>query len=332
MPNTPPRGPKFHPAFDRYEEIVRPNVELRVPAYFMKNWAPILSPGAVVLYLQLRFMCFYDTKNPENSRDYCWPSQKTLATLTGQGARSIFRYLKELELHGLIWREAKYEYNEGRGKKVRSVDWYHVPHKLPLLPEDMARLAIQETEDQVRRSAEHPENVTTSPTRQIGNQVKSYPHSHRPTRQFGDGVKHRQFGDGNYIPEIVHNVINVDSKTSKSEAGQTSLMLHPQVQSLTGQQREECERRAFEIGEQLKRMAGDRSEEDHPSAGFHKRVAFLMPHRFIDEALTSTRDALEDQHSGRKNLNRGPAAYFAGIIRRIALREGIDLGIDWSSR
>ena len=32
----------------------------------------------------------------------------------------------------------------------------------------------------------------------------------------------------------------------------------------------------------------------------------------------ATRDAIDDQRSGRKTLRSGPAAYFAGIVRQIA--------------
>jgi hypothetical protein len=78
-------------------------------------------------------------------------------------------------------------------------------------------------------------------------------------------------------------------------------------------------------------MDGRWDGQDHKSAGFHRRVALVMPEHLIQEALTATRDAVDDQRSGRKSLRAGPAAYFAGTVRRIAAREGIDLGVEWKA-
>jgi hypothetical protein len=54
-----------------------------------------------------------------------------------------------------------------------------------------------------------------------------------------------------------------------------------------------------------------------------------MPEQFVREAIISTRDAIEEQRSGRKSLREGPAGYFAGIVRAIEEREGLDLGVKW---
>ena len=45
------------------------------------------------------------------------------------------------------------------------------------------------------------------------------------------------------------------------------------------------------------------------------------------EVFMATRDAVEDQRAGRRSLRVGPDGYFTGIVRQIADREGIDLGI-----
>jgi hypothetical protein len=89
---------------------------------------------------------------------------------------------------------------------------------------------------------------------------------------------------------------------------------------------------ALEIGEQLKLMAGDRDSELHKSAGFHRRVAYLLPETLVREALAATRDAADDVRAGRRSIQRGIGPYFAGIVKRLAEREGIDLGLHQTAK
>ncbi len=102
---------------------------------------------------------------------------------------------------------------------------------------------------------------------------------------------------------------------------------------MTSEEQKNREDLAQEIGRQLNVMSGERDwgMEDHKSLGFHRRVAFLMPSRFVYEALAATRDAIEDERAGRKTV-RGVGAYFAGIVQRIAEREHIDLGVEWKAK
>lgn len=94
----------------------------------------------------------------------------------------------------------------------------------------------------------------------------------------------------------------------------SSLMRHPSVIQVTAEERERKEAIAFEIGELLKRMDGNRSTEPHKSAGFHRKVAFLMPEKDIREALSSTRDAVDDQNAGKIAIH-DISGLFGGIIK-----------------
>jgi hypothetical protein len=99
------------------------------------------------------------------------------------------------------------------------------------------------------------------------------------------------------------------------------------IAGLSDAERERRESLAFEISDQMNRLAGHRDPELHRSAGFHRRVAFLMPEHLVREALAAVRDAADDSRGGRKTINKGYAAYFAGVVKKLADREHIDLGL-----
>lgn len=325
-----------------YDKLTRPEVELRVPAYFMKYWGPRLSNGAALLYLQLRLMCWYDVKNPQNSRDYCWPKQETLAKLIRSTDRSVRTYLKELESRQLIQRKADYYYSKEKGKKLRGVDVYQVFYRPPLIPEHQANALVIEVEEQFERALEHPENTPPTPTGNAFRKVADDPES--PTgngfRQIADSLgfppptgkieqpQARKNVPGRSTTELINNVTNVTSRTENSDS---AFARDPRVSKLSPDERDRKEALMYQIGDTLARMTGSQGSDMHRSAGFHRRVAYLLPEGFINEALMATRDAVEDQRSGTRSLHTGPAAYFAGIVRQICQREGIDIGVSWKT-
>lgn len=79
-------------------------------------------------------------------------------------------------------------------------------------------------------------------------------------------------------------------------------------------------------------MSGIRDGGAHPSLGFHRRVAFLMPMHLVHEALRATRDAVDDRRAGRGGVREDPSKYFGGIAKQLAQTHGIDLGLKTSSR
>ncbi|MBZ0267496.1 helix-turn-helix domain-containing protein [bacterium] len=342
----------FEPVFDdRYDEITKPNVELRVPAYFMKHWSPRLSAPAVLLYLQLRLMCWYDEKNPKNTRDYCWPKQATLAKLINSGERSVRRYLKELEANGLIRRGRTGYYDKDKGKKLRGVDVYYVPYRVPVTSEDSAKAAALDTADILAARAEHPENRVDgadSPTGQIGRLVRR----EQPAGQIGQGTA-RPDRPTEVVLEVSKNVRNVARTESKGLAS------HPVIRAMTPEERAARKRFAHAIGEQLTAMnakltrrRGARSAEvglapisdllqpgrgrgeadQHKDYGFHWLVAHFMPGPAVASALVATEDAVEDEIQGNRTLATTPDRYFTGVIRRICATEAIELpGVRWNA-
>ncbi len=333
-------GTPFQPVFDdRYDEVTKPNLELRVPAYFLKQWSPRLSPSAALLYLQLRLMCWYDEKNPKNTRDYCWPKQATLAQLIGSSRRSVQRHLKELEQLGLIRRKETRYYDTDKGKKLRGVDIYQVPYRVPVTPEDAAHGAPADVE-QILKSA------SASPRRQNGALVP-YP---QPRRQIGVGTAAPKLRT-EVVPEVQENVWKGDN--TRREQG---LRAHPALRAMTSEQRAARKKLANSIGDQLSAMtsklarrrgtpseptgpasianllaSGSTDARQHKDYGFHWIVAHFLPQAAIASALTATEDAVEDEIQGNRALLTSPGRYFTGVIKRICAAEGIELpGVAWN--
>jgi hypothetical protein len=89
---------------------------------------------------------------------------------------------------------------------------------------------------------------------------------------------------------------------------------------------------AVEIGDQLSRLDGKRDDDPHKSAGFHRRVAFLVPEHLVREALAAVSDAAQDVRSGRRSLHKDHGAYFVGVLRNLAQRDQIDLAPLWPNK
>lgn len=320
-----------------HDKIVRPEVEFRVPAYFLKQWAPVLPAGAAMLYLQLRQMCWYDIKNPQNSRDYCWPKQQTLANLLGCSRRSIVSYLQELEKHRLISREDqgpnKYRYVKELGKKVRSIDIYNVPYRLPLVPKHLADAAVIEFEEAYQRAQEHPENKPVAPM------SKNYTQVDIPTDNDLSAKSAHRSGDQSYPPPMrknfrsdgknlrsrsyiknLDNVNNVNSTVKKTTG--SAFRADPRVQALTDDDVARKETLTLTIGRTLDKIADNQIDRDHPYAGFHRRVAYFMPELEVNAALAAAQDKKDD-----RGIKNSASSYFTGYIKNRAGELGIDLKI-----
>jgi hypothetical protein len=309
---------------NKRDELLNPDNVVQQYRYFWDNWVPSLGPVASMLYMKLRQYCYYNRQTGE-IREYCFPKQSTLGREIGiKDEKTVRKALKLLEKHGLLRREEQYRYDQRMGKKVRTTDRYWVSITDILTPDDEVSILLTEIED----NQEVPVNRENRPTGKYSRQVKM-----SPTEEPSPTGKYSRHISGGNIPQQEEvlirntpNVINVSSNQDKSFRN------HPTVRALTAEERASKEGTAFEVGETLKTMAGDRDLDDHQSAGFHRRVAFLMPERFVREAIVATRDAVDDDRSGRRKLRAGPAAYFAGIVRQIAEREEIDLGVDWKAK
>lgn len=306
------------------DQILEPDNVVQQFRYFWDKWVPFLGPVASMLYMKLRQYCYYNRITGE-VRDYCFPKQSTLGDEIGvKDNKTIRKALVLLEEQGLIRREVQYRYDQRTMKKVRTTDIYHVAITDILTPGDSVAILLDESKA--------IENQGDRPTGKFSPQVK--PPRLAPVDNSGPKGKFSSHISGGNNPQqeevLIRTTLNVDNV--RVQEGDSSLRTHPTMLAMSAEERARKENLALEIGDQLHGMAGDRSFDEHKSAGFHRRVAYLFPEKFIREALVATRDAIDDQRSGRKSLRSGPAAYFAGIVRQIAEREGIDLGVQWKAK
>ncbi|RKX25618.1 MAG: hypothetical protein DRP46_11765 [Candidatus Zixiibacteriota bacterium] len=316
--------PRFR---DAYNEITQAHRIVPVPQYFWEKWAAVLGPVATVLYQRLRQYCFYDPRTGQGE-NWCWPRQDTLAKEIGVGHRhTVMKALKLLEDYGFIKREKQFHKRGKRNMVKRGSDKYIIYFEIPLTKEDAIELfhrrmeeMIEESTDMSKFSTYRDFDVSKKSTYRENDVDNSSDMSKISTFTAVENFDSRIITRN--ISTNVNNVIRNKSGRKKS-----SFREHPAIANLSPDELDRKEFLATEIGEQLKRMSGNRDMSSHPSLGFHRRVAYLVPEAIIMEALAATRDAVDDQHGGRKLLRNGASAYFAGTIQKMAAREGIDLGI-----
>jgi len=306
------------------DQVLEPDNVVQQFRYFWDKWVPFLGPVASMLYMKLRQYCYYNRITGE-VRDYCFPKQSTLGDEIGvKDNKTIRKALVLLEEQGLIRREVQYRYDQRTMKKVRTTDIYHVAITDILTPEDSVAILLDESQS-IARKQDGPKGkfspqVTAPRPAPVDNS--------RPKGKFSPHI-----GGGNNPQQeevLIRNTLNVDNvRVQESDSG---LRAHPTVLAMPTDEKARKENLSLEIGDQLHSMAGSRGLDEHKSAGFHRRVAYLFPEHLVHEALTATRDAVDDERSGRKSLRAGPAAYFAGIVRQIAEREGIDIGVQWKAK
>ena len=311
---------------DSYSQIVDPAVELRVPAYFLKNWIPRLPQGASLTYLQLRQMCWYDLKNPRNTRDYCWPKQATLARLINSTRRSVAKYLKELEDHRLIERYQNYEYDHRKGKRMRVVDTYRIPFHVQLTPEDADRQAALEAERLTEEAGlwavqaeERPMGTDFPKVEQtdrgpMGNDFSkavdkpSYP---PPMGKAFVGPAAKPFPTED-VPEDAPNNVNVDLGSGARKSGPPD-----------GKELEARDRRAHGLLQALYRASGRREDPpaDHRNLPYLRRITGRLPEHLLHKAEAATLDAVREGRVARDRVFQ----YFHGAATNVARDAGIEI-------
>jgi hypothetical protein len=144
FPDTVAPGVRLHPYYgEARNRIVQPDQVRVQTAYFWKKWVPLLGPDLAVLIVQLRNMCYYNPATGER-RDWCFPSQATLAAAIGvKNTHTIANLLKRPYAELFVRVEERYRYDPLRRKKVQTTSLYHVRMDDPLTPEDAIRLAAE---------------------------------------------------------------------------------------------------------------------------------------------------------------------------------------------
>ena len=335
------------PAYrDHYNRLVQPDEMVGFPgsAYFWRKWVSILKPTAAAVYIVLRDIAYAHKNVPEDA--WCYPDQAELAKMLGLSDRKTIRqHLNTLEQHGFMKREKDYRSvrdQEHGGKLARQrASVYHVYYEIPLVAEDAVTLLL------LREGIANPleindlSSVRGNPPHRSGgkpsslvNQVEGIPPppSTYPQEATSVGAFQQEkpptinVKSTNVYPTL-DNVREQSSPSNVPRTARSSFKEDPRIASLSPLERAEKDQLVREIALRLNAAAGDHGNAEHKSAGLHRRIAYLMPAPLVHEALMATADAVQEDRAGRKSLRGSPAAYFTGIVRKIAEREGIDLGI-----
>ncbi|HEX6513700.1 MAG TPA: hypothetical protein VF157_15460 [Chloroflexota bacterium] len=122
-------------------EIVRPKQIVVGTRYFWEKWAPRLGPTLTVLVVRLRMHCYYNQATQER-RDWCFPTQQTLAEEVGISRWTVMRELKKPDARLFVRVQYRSRYDPVRRQTVRISSLYHVAMDDPLVEEDRGRAAV----------------------------------------------------------------------------------------------------------------------------------------------------------------------------------------------
>lgn len=325
-------------------EITKPNQGVFVTRYFVTNWRPSLGSEAASIVQALRLLADRDDGTTIAGYDL-------IASYAGLSRRAVERWLTTNEqaiadrsaawkrqwqlLHAYFVLDKKRLFRQrtvptesgGQVSRVQ-LSTYEIKVAMddPVHPDHEGKLFLAAAkrivnDEQTRLSGRNSAEDSTTPfTRPTGGQ-RSY-------KQLEADPFTRPTGGFPVTPNGRGRSYSYRSTSNVRETNQ----LADAIGRLAEPERHRREALADEIGQRLKTLAGDRDSDLHKSAGFHRRIAFLLPEQLVREALTATRDAADDVRAGRRSIHRGFAAYFAGTVRRIAEREGIDLGVEWTAK
>lgn len=312
----------LEPAYrSAYNELLDIEDRMSVPRYFWRKWLPVLGPVPASLYIVLRDMSRVDAKTSEA---WCWPDQTELGRMVGvKDQKTVRKHLRLLEEHGFIAQEASYYHREDWGKR-RGTNRYLVFLDIPLTQEDAVELLLREASRSVQAEEHHDGKFSRYGAEAVDNSpmTGNFPGMYDGKNSL---AKAREKSPSNVNVPTSNVLNNVIRRASKKSAFRN----HPVVRAMSEAEQAEKEALAYQISDQLKIMSGDRTSDAHKSLGLIRRICYLMPEQLVREAIISTRDAIEEQRSGRKSLREGPGGYFAGIVRAIEEREGLDLGVKW---
>ena len=312
------------PAFrDAYNDIIQAHRVFLLPQYYFEKWRPLFGTVAHAVYEELRRKIYYNPQTGER-RERVNLKQTQLAQSIGiKDPKTIRKALRLLEEYGFIDRERTYYKDPVTKRPHQGTDRYIVYFEIPLVDKDMVELLVKETEQGVVESYEGKSSLhKVTPPPRHSYEGKSYPPTGRET--LPDNIS------------TLDNTVSVTNVTaSKGNTRRGTFANDPRIRSLTDTQREDNDDFVDRVIDTLNRYANPRGDFEggkHQSRGFIRRAVYLMPRRFINEALMATKDMLDDQMAGKRSLRKSPSAYFAGIVRHIAAKERIDLGIKWKAK
>lgn len=296
---------------DLYNEITLAHRIAQFPRYFLDKWAPILGPVATAVYLQLRQFCYFNRETDE-TRNWCWPSQATLARQIGVRDRATVRKgLERLERYSFIRRESAVRRNS-KGQIQRTSDKCLIFRDLPLTPEDTVEFLA-------RLAASNPKADDLHMGKEPSNGEFSVDNSDQEGRisAFAAGEK----VNSGFSTEK-NNDLNVRTTGRKKIS---AFRRDPRVSDLTPEERARKDDVACWISSWLLRKMGKSEFGIHPSHGMHRRIAYFMPEELIRQVMRDLEDRLAAVREGTKSPVGDLSALFFAYIRRVAEQNGIDL-------
>lgn len=330
----------LRPAYrDFYNQLVQPDEMVVVPSYFWSKWLRVLKPTAASLYVVIREIAFKNKNQPEDS--WCFPDQGELARMLGLSDRKTIRqHLNSLEKLGFLRRDQTYRItvDQAHGGTLarKGTCKYLVYYELPLVDEDAIALLLSQSKPLENNNmadrgdfppyrnggkASLPADVEggfppPSPT---------YPQEHTGTGGFAAGIPPNNNVSTTNLYPTLDNVREQGSFSKTKSQKPSAFKADPRVASLSSLERAQKEELVREIARTLNGCKGDHGNDEHKSAGFHRRAAYFMPNELVMQALMTVRDQHYDANvAGSKEL-RDAGAYFAGVIRKMAEQEGISL-------
>jgi hypothetical protein len=289
---------KLEPYYqDIKNEITQPDNVTVTTKYFWTKWAPVLGPIATCLILRLRQYCYYNRLTGEK-RDYCWPSQTTLAAEVGvKDKKTVLKAISLLEKHGFVRREPNYRYDQTHRRSMRRTDTYYISMDDPLVEEDKVQLLIKTAERIIENKGKVLENTKVSHKGKISPYEVQAVDNSRLKGKISSYDAGENFPRKKYSEEVLNNVRTLNDKTSSKERVAQLVLL---------------------LQEKLGR-AGDNEK-------FYELVANTVPEHLIMEALAAVNDKFQESFDpSKEGIRVGKSAYFTGVIKKLAEQEGIDL-------
>jgi hypothetical protein len=292
---------------DFRNEIVAPEKVAVITHYFLDKWAPQLGPTLTLLIIRLRRYCYFNRLTKER-RDWCYPTQETLAREVGVSVDTIQRELKRPLAGYFVRRGARYIYNPVKKKKIRTSDTYYVVMDEPLTPEDEEGLKTKVEERSRHNEAE--ERRRESPKPQIAVQVRSTAEKASPKPQIAVQHSYRNLRQEDVLLRGTLRNVNVNADLSDPPKDPEPLEgeKEAQVQGV--------------VREMLEVLGDPQSMKYYAFLARRILDAYQSP-ELIFRALSETKD---EARMGR--IRRSRAAFFVDLVKRYCAEDGVSLKRD----
>lgn len=294
---------EIKPCYDSIrDEILQPDKVSIVTHYFMKKWAPRLGPTLTLLVIRLRMYCYYN-KSTDERRDWCFPSQETIAQELGVSVDTVQRQLKRPEAKFFVKIEPRYTYNPKKKRKVRTSNRYHVKVVDPLTPEnqELLRERVFEKLENNEKSVSYRDNLTEP---QIAVQFAEPVEKSSSKPQIAVQHSYRKLREEEVpIRSTLNNVNVVNKKTFKNPSPEDQAIINLMVDDILS-------------------ICGDRKSSGWYALICQKFLEHEGDLQTVYKVLRETREMAEI-----KKIRTTKGQFFSDAIKREAQARSIDLKV-----